>query len=406
MGLGLSADIEYVILIIGLFFVAKYLQRFRLPGAITTLGIGVAFGLGRGSFQDDPVINVFALLGISILFLFAGMELDVDELRKDAKRLLGHIAVQTVILALIATAVMHFLHLALRPALLVALALATPSTGFILDSLAKLGVNSSERTWIKSRAIATELVALVVLLFVLQSTSGATLGLSLAAVVALVVLLPLVFRFFAAVVLPHAPKTEFAFLVVVALICAIATKKLGVYYLVGAFIVGITEQRLRRKIPSLATENTLHAVELFASFFIPFYFLKTGLGLRAENFSITALAMAGAFLVTVLPLRIASVALYRRLSVAQPMAQGVRLGVSVLPTLVFTIVIAEILRDRFSATPALVGGLIIYTLVNTIIPSFVLHTAPDEYDTPEAPEGTPRQNEAPSATDVTTDQKK
>lgn len=405
MGFGLSADIEYVILILGLFFVAKYLQRFRLPGAVTTLGIGVAFGLGRGSFQDDAVINVFALLGISILFLFAGMELDIDELRKDAKRLLGHIVVQTAGLALIAVAVMHFLHLPLRPALLVALALGTPSTGFILDSLSKLGVNNSERIWIKSRAIATELVALVVLLFVLQSTTGTTLGLSLAAIVALVVFLPLVFRFFAAVVLPHAPKTEFAFLVVVALICALATKKLGVYYLVGAFIVGITEQRLRRKIPSLATEKTMDAVELFASFFIPFYFLKAGLGLRAENFSTTALSLAAVFLATVLPLRIATVAVYRRLSMGQPIAQGVRLGVSVLPTLVFTIVIAEILRDRFSASPALVGGLIVYTLVNTIIPSFVLHTAPEEYDTPEAPDGVSLTNGTLPSTQESTDRR-
>ncbi|MBK8480498.1 MAG: cation:proton antiporter [Proteobacteria bacterium] len=387
MGVGISPEWEYVILILGLFFVAKALQRLWIPGAITCLGIGVAFGLGLDLFRSDPVINVFAVLGITILFLFAGMELDVEDLRRGARSLIGHVALQTAGIALVTVVVRRFHGLELRPALLVALALLTPSTGFILDSLAELGVNHSERVWIKSRAIGTELVALVILLFALQSTSGATLSLSLAAITGMVVLLPKIFRLFATAVLPHAPNTEFAFLVVVALICATATKMLGVYYLVGAFVVGITEQRLRKKIPSLKTAPTLHAIELFASFFIPFYFLRAGLGLRPENFAPRALLLAGGFLVVLLPFRIALVAMYRRLSRREPLRRGLRLGVSLLPTLVFTLVIAEILRDRFSAHPDLIGGLVLYALVNTAIPSFILRTPPEEYETPEAPQG-------------------
>lgn len=381
-----ATDMQYVLLIVGLFFVAKYLQRFRLPSAVTSLGIGVAFGLGAGALQNDPVINIFALLGISILFLFAGMELDVDALRADARVLTGHILLQLVAIGAAAWAAHRFLGLALRPALLVALALMSPSAGFILDSLAKLGVSDRERVWIKSRAIATEIVALVILLFALQSTSTPRLLLSLVALAAMVMLLPFAFRWFASFVLPHAPKTEFAFLVTVALICASITKKLGVYYLVGAFVVGMTEQRLRRKLPALTGAGLIHAVELFAAFFIPFYFLKAGLGLRAENFALDALVLGGAFLVAAVPLRIALVFVYRRVVQRQPIREGVRLGVSQLPTLVFTIVIAEVLRDRFSASPALVGGLVIYTLANTLVPGLILHTPLEEYECPEAPD--------------------
>jgi Kef-type K+ transport system membrane component KefB len=385
MDILLSSEVGYVLLIFGLFFVAKFLQRFRIPGAITCLALGVILGMGFGAFQSDPVVNVFAILGIAILFLFAGMEIEVDILRREARALLGHIAVQGAGIALVAWLTVQHLHLEWRASLLVALALMSPSAGFILDSLEKLEVSEPERRWIKSRAIATEIVAMLVLLFTLQSTSPSQLGITLSVLIGMILFLPLVFRFFASVLLPHAPKTEFAFLVVVALICAAVTKKLGVYYLVGAFVVGITEQYLRKKIPSLETGRVLTAVELFASFFVPFYFFKAGLGLHQENFTVQSLMLGGFFLVTIVPLRIALVATYRWGLIHQPFRQGIRLGVSILPTLVFTLVLSEILRERFNASPTLIGALVIYTLVNTIVPAFVLRLPPGQYESPEPP---------------------
>lgn len=385
MNLSISTEMEYVLLILGLFIIAKCLQRFRLPGAITCVGIGVVFGIGFGALQNDPVVKIFAVLGITILFLFAGMELDIDDLRREARVLIGHVVVQTVATIAVAWIISQWFFLEVRIALLVSLALMSPSTGFILESLASLGVNDKERFWIKSKAIATEIVALIILLFVLQSSSGIRLTISVASIVAMILFLPLVFRVFASHVLPYAPKTEFAFLVAIALICAAATKKLGVYYLIGAFVVGMTEQRLRRKLPGLASSQVLHAIELFASFFIPFYFFKVGLSLRPENFALKALLLGGIFLVTALPIRIFLVAAHRRISLKQSFRKGMRLGVSLLPTLVFTLVIAQILRDRFAASPSLIGGLVIYALVNTLIPGLILRMPPVEYETPEAP---------------------
>lgn len=147
-----------------------------MPGAVTCLGIGVAFGLGLGWFTHDPVIEIFAVLGISVLFLFAGMELDVAEMRRDARLLGGHVLMQAAAVLTVAALAGRFLDLPLRPALIVALALVTPSTGFILDSLARLPISERERGWVKSRAIGTEIVALIILLFALQSESASRLG--------------------------------------------------------------------------------------------------------------------------------------------------------------------------------------------------------------------------------------
>jgi hypothetical protein len=51
---------------------------------------------------------------------------------------------------------------------------------------------------------------------------------------------------------------------------------------------------------------------------------------------------------------------------------------------VFTLVIAAILRDVFEVPRAVFGGLVIYTLGNTLIPGFALRAAP-EFE-PHAPE--------------------
>jgi Kef-type K+ transport system membrane component KefB len=384
----LSPDVMYVLLIFGIFIVSRYLERFRIPSAITCVGIGVGLGVGLGAFTDAPTVKIFAVLGIVSLFLFAGMEVDLEELKRGRAILAQHLVIRASVIAGATMLIQRFLGLELRAAVLVALALLTPSTGFILSSLASLDLSDAERFWIKSKAIATEIVALAALFIALQSTSPETLGLSVVALLLMILLLPVIFKMFARAILPYAPNTEFAFLVIVALLCASLTKKLGVYYLVGAFVVGVTEQRLRSELPALATEGLMRAVELFASFFIPFYFLEAGLTLTRENFSPAAIELAGIFIVCALPAQLVIVALHRRIALKEPMRAGFRVGASLLPTLVFSMVLAGILRERFAASPALVGAIIIYALINTLLPGLFLRTPVPDYDSPVVPRQT------------------
>jgi Kef-type K+ transport system membrane component KefB len=356
-----------------------------VPTAITSLVLGIAAGLPFGFFQDDATVQLLATLGISGLFLFAGLEVDFDELVVRRRVLLQHVVLRMIVLPVLAFALVTLAGLAWRPSLLVVLALVTPSAGFILDSLASWPLDDDQRNWVRSKTIATELVSLLVLFFVMQS---ATLGQFLAGtagLAALIVVLPLMFRAFAVWIAPFAPKSDFAFLLMLALLAAYGTRKLGAYYLVGAFVVGMVAQRYRERLPSMASEHTLHAVEVFASFFIPFYFFNAGLHLRAEHFSLGALGIGLACL-AVIPLRIGLVAVHRRFVLQEPMRTGARVGVSLVPTLVFTLVIAELLRDSFGTSPALFGGLVIYALVNTVLPTLLLKAPPPLYDQPEVPD--------------------
>jgi Kef-type K+ transport system membrane component KefB len=297
-----------------------------------------------------------------------------------------HVAAQVVLLAGVAALLIFASPLDWRAGMLVALALVTPSTGFILDSLAGWGLNEQERFWVRSKAIATELIALAILFVVLQSTSASRLGTAALALIAMIAALPLIFRWFASAVVPHAPKSEFGFLMMVAVACALITRNLGVYYLVGAFVVGMAAQQFRKSLPSFATAGMLGAVEAFASLFIPFYFFHAGLLLTPEYFQWQALVTGAVFIVVALPVRLVSVAMHRQWRFGEKWSAGNRVGMSMLPTTVFTFVLVGILRDTFQAPPFLLGGLIVYTFFNTMMPSFFFRAPAPEFGLPQVVE--------------------
>lgn len=375
-----TPELAYLLLVFGLFVVPKFLQRYRLPSAVTSLALGAFVSLGLHLFTQDATIQLFATLGIVALFLFAGLEVDFRELQREMTVLTWHLGIQLVLLGVVTWMLASLVPLQGRAAALVALALLTPSTGFILDSLPSFGLSGREQFWVKSKAISTELVALAVLFVVLQGDDIQRLGISFLTLGGLVVVVPLAFLLFARTILPFAPKSEFAFLVIVALVCAFVTRRLGVYYLVGAFLVGVSAQRFRRELPALASEKMLHAVEVFASFFVPFYFFKAGLHLERSDLTWTTFAVGAGLLVVAVPLRVVTTALLRRMALREQWRDAVRVSTPLLPTLVFTLVIAEILRERFVLPPWLFGALVFYTVLNTIIPGLLLHAPAAEPD--------------------------
>jgi Kef-type K+ transport system membrane component KefB len=407
----LSPEVTYLLLVFGLFIVPKMLQRYRLPSAVTSLVLGAAVGIGLHAFADDQVLKLFSTLGIVALFLFAGLDVDFDELKEARGVLFEHLAIQLGLLALVTAMLAMTFVPSVRAALLVALAVVTPSTGFILDSLPTFGLTAREQFWIKSKAVGTEVVALVVLFVALQSRTTVQLVTATATLLGLLLLVPALFRFFARAILPFAPKSEFAFLVIVALVCAFVTRHLGVYYLVGAFLVGVVAHRFHRELPSLTSDTMIRSVEVFASFFVPFYFFSAGLHVSARDLTPAALLGAAALVAVVQPLRLLSVVLHRRVSLREEWKAAVRVAAPLLPTLVFTLVLAEIVRDEAFPTPSwLFGALTIYAVVGTLIPGFMFGRAvpdPDLLTTsalavpPVAADGSSDEAEVEAAVSVT-----
>ena len=381
--LSAPANLTYVALLFALFVVPKVLQRYRIPDAVTCLLLGfaaAALGFGR----ENQTVELLSTFGITALFLFAGLEIDARELRRDLRTFTQHIMVWSALMVIVAVAVAGILHFQWRAAALISLALVTPSTGFILSSHHAFGLSESEHFTVKTKAVGSELVALAALFFIVQTTSWERFALATVTMILLVAFIPFAFRVFATRIAPFAPRSEFAFLLMVAVVCAYATLRLGVYYLVGAFLVGVAAQRFRVRLPAMSSEKMVDALEAFGSVFIPFYFFAAGTHVEHEQLQWTAAAVAGALLVVITPLRVGAVTVHRRMALDEPFSRSRRIGIALVPTLVFTLVISSILHTRYAAPDWLVGALAIYTVVNTMLPAFVLHAQAPEFTEPAA----------------------
>lgn len=367
----ITNELVYLLLIFGLLVIPRALQRFRVPAPLTSFGFGMVAAVFLVGFSQDATLALLATLGISSLFLFAGLEVRLEELRRGMWPLLSHLLARTVTLTCVALLSMHYLGLSWQVSALLALALLTPSTGFILDTLSRLGLAEDERYWVTVKAIGGELLALLVLFLVLQSGSIERLGLASGALVLMIVGLPLLFIGLGRLVLPHAPGSEFSLLVMVGLIAAYITYQLGVYYLVGAFLAGFIARLLRQRMPLLASDENLRAIQMFASFFVPFYFFYMGMRVPSGAMSWEALWMGLGLSAVALPLRICSMWLHRRMS-GDSARGSLRVATALTPTLIFTLVLATIMRERFQASDQLYGALLIYAGISTLLPSLVL----------------------------------
>jgi len=383
--LSLTSNLAYLGLIFGLIVIPRALQRFRLPAPLSCFALGMLATRLLGPSYHDSTLVLLATLGISSLFLFAGLEVDLDSLRRGRWPLLAHLAFSGGILAAGTWVAMRYAGYPWNSGLLLALAVFTPSTGFILESLASLGLDEDERYWVTIKAIGSEILALAVVFVVLQSDSAQHLGVSSLTMLGMMIGIPLVFGVLGRVIVPYAPGSEFSLLVMVGLIAAYVTDDLGVHYLVGAFLAGFIARLLRRRMPGLASPENLRAIQLFASFFIPFYFFGAGMGVPAEALQWEALRWGLMLTGVIVPLRIAIVWCQRRFITGETATGSLKVATALTPTLIFTLVIATILRDRFGIGDTLYGALLAYAALATLLPLFVLAKQPDF--TPAVPAG-------------------
>ncbi len=370
----MNNELIYLLLIFGLLVIPRALQRFKVPAPITCLLLGLGAALIWGERSHDSVIVLLSTLGISSLFLFAGLEVDLVGLRKGLARLSVYLVSWSLFLMGLGWLGWRYLDLGWQAAVLVALALLTPSTGFILDTLERLGLDKEERFWVTSKAISGELLALIVLFVVLQAGDPLQLGISSLAMLAMLVGLPLVFIALGRWVVPHAPGSEFSLLVMVGMVAAFITYKLGVYSLMGAFVAGLVARLLRVRMPRLASDDNMHALRLFATFFVPFYFFHAGTEISRDALTWEAAGWGVVLTLVIVPLRVGLVWLQRRLMFGEAQHSSLKVSVALAPTLVFTLVIANILHKQFELSGVLFGALILYTTLNTLLPSLVLRS--------------------------------
>jgi Kef-type K+ transport system membrane component KefB len=133
----------------------------------------------------------------------------------------------------------------------------------------------------------------------------------------------------------------------------------------------VAARRFEEHLPALSSERMLHAVEDFGKLFAPIYFFSAGTHVEVGDFGIPSLFIGLTLAVGVLALRIGMVMLVQARDVADWRAR-LKVATALSPTLVFSLVLIEILRTTFGASGMLLDALLVYTLVVTLVPGFVL----------------------------------
>ena len=87
----LSLEYQYLIIFSLVLLLPKMLLRFHIPAGITALTLGVICTNILGWFDNDQMILTLARLGITSLFVFAGMEIEVTDLKDNVRPLLKYL---------------------------------------------------------------------------------------------------------------------------------------------------------------------------------------------------------------------------------------------------------------------------------------------------------------------------
>jgi Kef-type K+ transport system membrane component KefB len=365
--------LELLVLVAALFFLPRALQRIRIPAPLSELSLGLALGpSGFALIEPSEVLDVLSGFGITALFLFAGLEVDLLELRERRRILAVHLLMQA---GLVLAAAGAGIALGLEPpiAALVGAAVMSPSVGYIVSVLESAPTRPDLAVWVKQKAIAGELLAVAMVLVFANARTLTDLSIGLGAIAGLVVLVPLLILAFHRLILPWAPRTEFAFLLIVALLAAHMSHHVGVHYLAGAFLVGFIARLYLDRIQSGEIEvaslsEALTAFRFFSAFFVPFFFFLIGVRLTPEALTRKAALFACLLFVVAVPLRIALTMLHRRVGLAERWREALSVGLLLIPTTVFALAVAELLREQFGVAPWVYGGLVMYGAATGLVP--------------------------------------
>lgn len=374
----IAVEYQYIIIFSSLLLLPKLLIRFHIPVGITALALGCICANFLGWFEQDQMIITLARLGITSLFVFAGMEINIDDLKENLKPLLNYILQSLGLMLVVAIGTKYALGLSFQISLIISIAIFTPSAGFILSSLKHYELTDEEIFWIKLKAISKEISAILVLFFALQIDNFGELLKAKGIFLLLILALPPIFRFYLKYIAPHATKSEVSFLVIMAFLSGILTKKLGTHYLVGAFATGIIAGQYNHFMDSEHSKRIENTLAAFYSIFVPFYFFSAGLIITKEFFTLNGLLYGILLTIIILPIRLYSVVFSIKHSIKSFWDDRFKISISLAPNLIFGLVVIVILKERFNVDSVILSALVLYTIISSILPALYFDKVPPE----------------------------
>lgn len=378
-------------------------ERIGMPTAVGEMSAGMVLVLSAyiagphqafvESLPDNKALGEVADLGIFFLLLMAGVEMQLADTIRDARKSFT-VAIGGVVLPLVVGIALGFMFLEEGPqrtaqAILIGVAISITAIAASAKLLQEFGLLNSEPARV---LITAALFDDIFGLFLLALLSSMIATGELPGIYALVILLTKVILFFSVTgllgvhVYPHISKRvrlkqaaaiEFSALIIIALAYGLLAELLGLHWAVGAFMAGLFFERSRiGKRPYKSMRLILNA--LTAGVLGPIFFAWIGLQANlAAIFEIPVFLMIltfAAFTTKVLGGGLAAIVIgYQRKDAAI-------IGVGLAPRgeimiVVISIALAAGLVDNTSADPIakhLFSALILMALFNTALAPLVL----------------------------------
>jgi len=285
--LGLPLPVKDPILIFGICMVVilatpLLFERLRLPGLIGPIIAGVVLGSSvLNVLERGQAIELLGNVGLLYIMFLSGLEINMSQFRKNRDRSLVFGIITFTIPQVVGTIIFRYLLGFSWPASILIASMFASHTLVPYPIISRLGImkNDAVVTTVGG-TILTDTVALLVLVVVARGFQGElttmfwiTLALAMVIYVAVVVyLLPPLARWFFRNV-SDGGKSEFIFVLAVVFVGAYLARAVGTEPILGAFLVGLT---LNRLIPERS--RLMNRIQFFGeTFIIPFFLIFIGL---------------------------------------------------------------------------------------------------------------------------------
>src|ERR1700722_19675346 len=354
------------------------LPRLPVPGAVLMVLGGIVVGPSVLNWaRIDAPVEVMSDLGLGILLVLAGLEIDVDRLRSPLTRLAGVAFGCSVALAVLC-AVLFWLPGPETQPILLAIIFMSTSAGLLLPLLKDAGEGSTEFGQLIMTAAAVAEVVPILLLSLLFSADAETPAdkiVSLAVFLALLVLIGLaVFRVRRLHRLDRmldrlegrSGQLRLRAALALALACGLLAYRFGFASILGAFAAGLLVRIIEFSGRERNKEFLIKLDGIGFGFLIPIFFVSTGVAFQLKGLEQQpgALAEVPLFLLALLVARAVPALLYVR---AVGRHRAVAAGLLQATSLTFVIVATVIGQETGKLTAATSAALVAAGLLSAAL---------------------------------------
>jgi len=283
LGISIAKEpiLTFGVLLLLTLFVPLLFQRIKLPGIVGLLIAGSIVGKnGFGLIEAAGVIDVLGKVGLLYLMFLAGLEISLDQMKRDKKNIAVFGSLTFLIPIVVGTALFLQLGYSWTASILIASMFAS-HTLVAYPIISRLGLTKEKSVSTAiGGTIITDTAALLVLAVIARSVEGyigwafwlTFMALFLTYLVFMFYVLPRIsFLFFRSI--GETGRFTYVYVIGVMLLCAWIAEIIGIEAIVGAFFAGLAFNQL------LSNKGPLkNRIEFFGdAFFIPLFLVYVGM---------------------------------------------------------------------------------------------------------------------------------